>query len=318
MTTQPEKWCNLCGQPIHGGYHVYQPVAEGPGARGLTVCDACERAAPRCQVCGVPMAGDWDQGPVCARCRVGLPRCSVCGRVLSSTYIQVEGAKGLYCETCFAERERCAACGAPLGSQTWRLPDGRAICESCHATAVLDAARAETLYEQVAHVLAEGLGLRVLVRPPLRLVSAVEMAALTAQGLGSGPLGEGATLGLFVRRGRRRAIYVVYGLPQLLLFKVLAHEYGHAWQSENCPLQRDPLLLEGFCEWAAYKALADQGASKAMADMGARQGFYGRALRRLLDIERQGGVLGVLDEMRKVAPRGVAGRREAVDGYSAP
>jgi hypothetical protein len=94
-------------------------------------------------------------------------------------------------------------------------------------------------------------------------------------------------------------MYVVSGLPQILLIQTVAHEWAHAWQGENCPLLRDPLVREGFAEWVAYKTLQRMGASKKMALMEQQDGPYGQGLRKMLELERRGGLSGVLAFCRR-------------------
>jgi aminopeptidase N len=94
-------------------------------------------------------------------------------------------------------------------------------------------------------------------------------------------------------------MYVVSGLPQILLIQTVAHEWAHAWQGENCPLLRDPLVREGFAEWVAYKTLQRMGASKKMALMEQQDGLYGQGLQKMLELERRGGLSGVLAFCRR-------------------
>jgi hypothetical protein len=106
-------------------------------------------------------------------------------------------------------------------------------------------------------------------------------------------------VGLFARKGRRRVMYLLSGLPQILLVQVAAHEWAHAWQGENCPLLRDPLVREGFAEWVAYKVLQALGAVKKMALMMRQNGLYGDGLRKMLALEQRSGAVGVLDFCRR-------------------
>jgi len=182
------------------------------------------------------------------------------------------------------------------------LADGRQICDRCHQTAIYQPERAQELYQQTVQIIQRQLGLALNVPTEFKLVDRNRLQELVAyqdpQG-GDGTSDMDKTLGLYVRRGRRRGMYVEYGLPQILLVQVIAHEYAHAWQGENCPLLRDPLIREGFAEWVAYKVLGTLGASKKMAIMEARPGLYGDGLRRLFELERAGGVVGVLADCER-------------------
>jgi hypothetical protein len=102
------------------------------------------------------------------------------------------------------------------------------------------------------------------------------------------------TVGLFVRKGHRRVMYVVSGLPQLLLVQTIAHEWAHAWQGENCPLLQNNVVREGFAEWAAYKTLEMMEATNTLARMERQNSIYGEGLRQMLALERRDGISGVL------------------------
>lgn len=122
--------------------------------------------------------------------------------------------------------------------------------------------------------------------PALSLVDRNQMLALLAQVKDEDADQPELVFGLFVRRGRKRMVYVEYGLPQILMIQVIAHELAHAWQGENCPLLRDPLFREGFAEWVAYRALLALGAVKKAALMTQRTDLYGQGLQMMLALER--------------------------------
>jgi hypothetical protein len=194
-----------------------------------------------------------------------------------------------------------------VGRGGYPLHDGRFICAQCHATAVYDAGQAATLYERVVAIMEQQLGLRLNILPALRVIDRNEMVALLEQteveeassrGSARGAGKPDRVFGLFYRRGHKRVIYVEAGLPQILMIQVMGHEYAHAWQGENCPLLRDPLVREGFAEWAAYRVLMALGAVKKAALMEQRVDLYGQGLRLMLALERQGGAAAVFQACR--------------------
>jgi hypothetical protein len=202
--------------------------------------------------------------------------CNLCGAPLSATY-HVYAHTGLgrrlaVCNACVQHKVVCAGCGVPLADGFARLSDGRPICPTCRASAVDDVLAARALY---SHDDMQRL-----------------QAALARPSEG------GRLLGVYVKLGARREIALETGLPRLLMLKVIAHEYGHAWQGENCPFLTDAQLLEGFCEWVAYKVLGAIGAADVQMRQVVAPGFYGDALRRILDIEMTGGVEAVLRTVR--------------------
>ncbi len=186
-----------------------------------------------------------------------------------------------------------------MGDRHVALPDGRRICARCHQTAVYDSARARTLFEQVAHVVTDQLGLELNVGTDFTLVDRqhlLRLAETVHPDLRGDP---DKVIGLFVRKGPERVMYLLSGLPQVLLIQTVAHEWAHAWQGENCPLLRTPLVCEGFAEWVAYKTLQALGAVKQAALMKQRDGLYGEGLRQMLDREQHDGVPGVIAFCRR-------------------
>ncbi len=157
---------------------------------------------------------------------------------------------------------------------------------------------AEALYERVIDLIRSTLGLRLNLRPRLLLTDharLVEMARYSAAETGHNSQN---ALALFTRMGRKRVIHLQEFLPRIMLIQIVAHEFAHAWQAENCPLLRDPILREGFAEWVSYHALAQFDAQKKIAQMEQRRDGYGDGLRQLLEIEGREGTVGVLNFCR--------------------
>jgi hypothetical protein len=186
-----------------------------------------------------------------------------------------------------------------MGARHVDLPDGRRICPRCHQTAVYDLPGAQDLFERVSHVVVEQLGLGLSVGAEFSLIDHHHLQRLAAE---AGTSVEGdleQVIGLFVRKGRKRVLYILTGLPRILFIQTVAHEWAHAWQGENCPLLRDPLVREGFAEWVAYRALQSLGAVKSAALMEQREGVYGEGLRAMARLERERGTAEVLAFCRR-------------------
>ncbi len=187
----------------------------------------------------------------------------------------------------------------PVAARHVRLPDGRRTCPHCHQTAVYDPTHAQELGQYAARVVGDQLGLELNIGADFTLVDKRHLQRLAAETSPDLRDGRDKIVGLFIHKGRRRVMYVLLGLPQILLIQTVAHEWAHAWQTENCPLLRDPLVREGFAEWTAYKILQTMGASHKMALMKQQNGLYGEGLRRMLELEQRDGVPGVLDFCRR-------------------
>jgi len=231
--------------------------------------------------------------------------CHLCGRRLwgRGWVYAAEGDSDeqavVVCRSCHQSAPRCDGCGVPVGDNHVALPDGRQICPRCHQTAIYDLGRARNLFEHVARIVADDLGLGLNVGTDFTLVDHQHLQRLATEAPNDLPTHPSKVVGLFARRGHKRVMYLLSGLPQILMIQVAAHEWAHAWEGENCPLLRDPLVREGFAEWVAYKTLQVLGAVKKMALMERHEGLYGDGLRKMLALEQQVGVSGVLDFCRR-------------------
>ncbi|HOU40082.1 MAG TPA: hypothetical protein PK829_02325 [Promineifilum sp.] len=293
-------FCHLCGRPLNARARRFHHAAWPPELL-LTVCEVCLAEKPRCPVCRLP----GNAAGACPTCREVGPICAGCGRALGRQATTF-GQSGPYCQEC-AAGPRCQSCGLPAGRRATAI-DGRLLCTVCGATTVVSDDEAAAVYRAAESILREQLGLTLNVPTGLALVTPDELADIL------GDMGEDShsgvetpgvetlgveTLGVYTRRGRRRGIYAVRGLPRRLLLQVAAHELAHAWQMENAPLLGDPLLREGFAEWVAYRVLLAVGEDEAAERILARQDNYGQGARLLLDMEKQVGARGVLDWSRR-------------------
>ncbi len=233
--------------------------------------------------------------------------CNLCGAPLGEEYHLFEQANGqrrmVTCTRCAETAERCTVCGIPLAATPARLSDGRPICAVCSATAIDDPLAARAIYDETTRIVAERLGLVVRLHQGFGLYSRGDMERLRRVITDdvNTPHAHRHLLGAFLKLSQRREIIVETGLPRLLMYKVIAHEYGHAWLAENAPFQRDGVLNEGFCEWVAYHVLGALNAVRVQEQQRTAAGFYGDALRLLLAIEANGGVPAVLTAVRKIS-----------------
>jgi len=232
--------------------------------------------------------------------------CHICGRrlwgrgwIYTSNGV-ADGQSIVVCRQCQKTAPRCDVCGVPMGANHIQLPDGRRTCPRCHQTAVYDPARAQVLFEHVTRVVVNQLDLGLNVGTDFTLVDHQHLQRLATKPSSALPDDPAKVVGLFVRKGRKRVMYLLFGLPQILFIQTVAHEWAHAWHGENCPFLQDLLVREGFAEWVAYKTLQAMGAAKRMALMKQQDGLYGEGLRKMLELERRGGVPGVLAFCRRV------------------
>ncbi|MGC9083694.1 MAG: zinc-binding protein [Anaerolineae bacterium] len=227
--------------------------------------------------------------------------CHLCGRPLRGrtwVYAPDEGSEEqalIVCRDCHQHAPRCDVCGMPMGPNSIPLPDGRRICPVCARTAITDPQVARDLFARTVAFVAGQLGLALRVGADFTLVDAQHLRRMMAESPTQPVENPDRVVGLFLRKGRRRVMAVLSGLPYVLFIQTVAHEWAHAWHGENCPLLEDPLLREGFAEWVAYRTLIAMGAARQAARMLARDGLYGKGLRRILRLEERYGPAGVLE-----------------------
>lgn len=229
--------------------------------------------------------------------------CACCGGPLGSTYYTISGSDDRYCPRCIATRPRCDSCGVPLGPHHWQLHDGRLQCGRCHDTAIYDTALARSLFDETVAGVVDHLGLVLRVGVEFRMVDAPTLRQQQEHldhPPGHIPGQAQRLLGLYVRKGHLRIIYMLYALPRLLFRTTVAHEYAHAWQSEHCPLLQDETLREGFAEWVAFYHLLWLGATKAARRMMKSNHPYRPALERMFEVERNFGQQGVVEYIKRV------------------
>lgn len=246
------------------------------------VCAACNTYAARCRLCQRPMAEQLAQDGICAVCLADLERCDTCGRPVDIGIELQDGTHRVFCRTCAQTLPACALCRAPTDARGSRLPDGRFRCWLCDLTAVDDPAQAQALYGQILDIAAQRLGLALSIPTPLVPVDSEQLRSVLKQINNAHPVESRPLRGIYARKGVKRGIYVELGLRKVQLIEVIAHELGHAWQAERKPLLNDPVLIEGFAEWTAYKVLDALGEFAAMDLMLERTDIYGQGLRRVL------------------------------------
>ncbi|MDQ6695607.1 MAG: protein DA1 [Chloroflexota bacterium] len=208
----------------------------------------------------------------------------------------------MYCRDCFESKPRCDTCGRPVGTHYWCRVDGRKLCERCQSTSVSDHAHAHTLFRRVRAALTTNLGMALREPCQLRLAARNQLGNLidksSLHSLDADS--RGRCFGLFIQEGRQRAIFVEYGLPQIVMLEVMAHEYAHAWQSENCAPGMPAEVQEGFAEWVSYKLLQAWGCGRRGERMLRREDLYGQGLQIVLNWEKAGGEAEVMRRVKQI------------------
>jgi hypothetical protein len=298
------RFCHLCGQRLRERYYRFDS--------SLVVCASCFASRPRCARCGVPVAdapvaaaSNGKMTLLCASCLRAAPRCAACQQPIVGVWYTFEEllptlAQRRFCSTCVQHRPRCDLCRAPVAANAAPLADGQYRCALCSSDMILGDAAAQSIYAEAVNGLHAAAGCTLKLTPHLQIVGRRRMGdvrrrfAHDISDVGAEEAGNHHVLGFFVRAHGTSTIYVELGLPRALLLGTLAHELGHAWQAEQAPHVKDPMLREGFAEWVAHRVLVARGLQAVAARATRRDDLYGRSLRHFLAVERSAGLSGVL------------------------
>jgi hypothetical protein len=202
----------------------------------------------------------------------------------------------------------------PVKENHVELPDGRYLCARDARTVVLKADDARQICDQVKDDL-DRLFSRFTVFPANVDVTVMDRVDVDSMFSPAGNDFESPNLlGCLrpdaVNRETRYKMRLMTGLPLAELKATCAHEYSHAWVSENVPKERRKTLgrdaEEGFCELVAYLLMDSQqeeGQKKIIL-----QNHYTRGqIDLFIEAEKRYGFDQVLDWMKY----GVAAQLEA-------
>jgi len=281
--------CHMCGTEIPTPGRYYQ--VEG----GKEVyCERCYLEAPRCSVCNLPTAaGDIDpKTGACTRCLAKLLRCKACGKPILGTFYRFPFGKGIFCAECRNSRHACDLCGVPVGDQHWKYPDGRTICGDCGERAVFNVEAIKNIVRYSRESIERRLGLKVKKPYAVRVEKLSGLSSPTPNSGAKGVAADGALygreLGMYRLENGKSEIVLLFGMPPDLLYETAAHEYAHAWQTENNLNNLEQELFEGFAQWVAAEVLREKGFFGALEKLETRTDFpYGTGYQRLKSLHQK-------------------------------
>lgn len=288
--------CAVCGKRLSDKYYTLND--------GRVVCkDDLYKVVPSCSVCGKVLTGryykDQDNRYYCEQdFEKQLPVCAICGKKLKGVKYKHYSNDEYICINCDSSYARCLVCKCPTGRKGMQLSDGRVLCPVHLRHAVFGNDNGLAIYNKAKNNIISMFGSEMELRFP---VSSVELMSLDAFRKVYTKKDLGLTIGFcqtlkigpkFIHR-----IYALDGYPPEHLLTTMAHEYGHAWQSENntSHVMIDPAFQEGFCQWLAYKMNERLGRQQEMQRLlNYDDPEYGDGLRAYLNLEHGIGVKGVL------------------------
>lgn len=272
--------CGICKFPIYGTYLKFKDK--------LLFHENCYANSKKCVICNLPilhggkMLDEKNEKYICNECYEVSPKCAGCRAPIIDVYFSYGDTKEMFCYNCETKREHCDVCGHPVIDIYWELSDGRMVCEDCHKTAIMSQSEANDILMTVSKLIKQMFSMYVNHASELHLVDRNTIEKI------SGGLSH-KTLGVFKSIGDDFDIYLEYGLPKSVTTGVLAHEYAHAWQSENCPHNQSKLVVEGFAMWVEYRILERLSYSKEMKQIKKRNDIYGNGFQKIKEYERRYG-----------------------------
>ncbi len=293
-------FCNICNRRINGKYYQSKDGSE-------KYCSHCYNRYPRCAVCDRPgNLHRLDGGKsVCDECLAKLPLCGSCGKPIVGTYYKFDSSDQLFCEKCKNHNPKCYSCGVPLGKQHFRFDDGRRVCINCNNRAVYDVEQIKQIMAEVEQLCVKHLGLKVNTPYQLQIKPMNSKSSIQANKAKKGENGDsplfGKELGLYRRLNGKSEIFLLYGLPKEMLYDTAAHEYAHAWQSENCINNQSLEILEGFAQWVSSQILHIKNFPKTLEHLEARtDNPYGTGYHKVKSLEQRMGKVRMIEYIKKV------------------
>jgi hypothetical protein len=304
--------CSRCGFPSQNLFTV----------ENNSVCKECHDKFPKCSRCSRAMVNYWKYTGtdgnamiLCKDCSVHIaPRCLLCNSTLQGKrYWHLVSSsmdrEGYYCESCRTAGKSCFSCGLLTRPDSPTLAGNRRICNYCRKHSLKTEAEYRQVLRIVDGIFKEKLGLYHRQVHDFKIVDLQTLNVLRIQQRNLMPNIPGENLGLFVSRkkhiksgdGKTRVIsepgtiYVLDNLPPEIAYAVVAHEYAHAWYEERVQKHKDPVIVEGFAEWAAYHVLLDRKMDNSAEKMKNNDTIYGRGLKMMLDYEKQRGRRALLE-----------------------
>jgi hypothetical protein len=314
--------CNKCYKNLPKCTQCKFPSKNLTAVENGRVCPECLDKFQKCSKCAKAIIRYWtlkdNNGKtliLCESCSIRTsPECLLCSTslhgkkfwVLKSSAMDREGN---YCEKCRTIGKECFTCGLLVHPDAPLLTGNRRICNYCRKTSL----KTESEYRQILRVVDDifknKLGLFHRQVHDFKIVDFPTLKQLRIQQNFTPPEGSGENLGLFVSRKKYLnnfskktrvisepgTIYVLDNLPPEVAYAVIAHEYAHAWHEERLYESKDPLIMEGFAEWAAYHVLLEKKMIFSAENMKKNDTIYGRGLRMMLDYEKNKGRKALLE-----------------------
>ena len=281
---------------------------------GKHYCRQCYRELfiPKCGVCGKTIDGEYIEyngkayHKACYENSVAK-RCSLCGDILNGRYLG-DFWGNFYCLHHQENEPQCDYCGRFISDRLTgggsQYSDGRFICNLCQRSTVDNINQADNLLGNVIRRLSE-FGINIETdNIHIHLVNKNELIQLSDEKHGNhtgytfykAKSLDGEVL------SKTFDIYILYGMPEVCFIGTAAHELMHVWQYTNAPLENDPALSEGSCNYASHLIIQSHPGKMAeyyIYNMEQNPDkFYGEGYRRVKKLVRHQSVNRWLKHLR--------------------
>ena len=190
-----------------------------------------------------------------------IPKCAVCNLPISGSYFE-DIYKNRFHSYHLNEFPKCDCCNRLICQSITKggreYQDGRHICNICYATAIFDQHEIERLLEKVSGRLT-ALGLRfsmgnikIIGMDRNNLRSKAKSYSEKPQGFCDSETHEKYIDDKMVKRSIYHTIYILTGVPSIIMESVIAHELMHAWIYDNTKNTLSDKVCEGSCNYASY------------------------------------------------------------------
>ncbi|MBI2419487.1 MAG: protein DA1 [Ignavibacteriales bacterium] len=264
-TYHPEHFlCAECKKPIQGTFTKFNSIyfhQECAAQKAGLLCAYCKKSLEDQFI-------TWEQKLYHSDCfkNFVVPKCVICGKPIEGEYLvntYDEKFHTFHAEEC----KSCDNCGRLVCDASvfagQLFSDGRAACKTCYKLAVFKNEEIQALKDEVMDSLsAMGMNLRreavslvVVNLDQLRLVSNNILPPSGLRGFCYSETKSSSILGYQISSSTEHTIYTLNGLPAVTIQAIIAHELTHAWLRENSKRNFSTLMLEGSCNFVAYRYL---------------------------------------------------------------
>ena len=165
--------------------------------------------------------------------------------------------------------------------------------EQKYQTVITTKEQAAPIFEKMRGYLYYKMNMNVVYPYVMDIVSAEELDKICPKAY------RGVEIGLYRFEGTFHHIYILNNLAVDDFLGTAAHEFTHAWQTENCPADQNLITKEGFADWVAYKVLQFDGAINSSQGIFYRSDpVYGQGFKTMIQIDDKSGIQAVINYVK--------------------